>query len=103
MKFLGSGLVLFLALLCFAGNVQATNIDLLTAEQIVGRANLIFEGVVTKVAYRHSDVDSNDQERLPYTFVTYRIERLYKGQSEEKNTITLRFQGGPVGDGQILF
>ena len=103
MKFLGSGFLLFSGLFCFMTTIEATSLDTLTTEQMVQRANLIFEGVVTSVAYRHSDVDSADHERIPHTFVTYRIERLFKGRSEKNNTITLRFQGGPTGKDEVVF
>lgn len=81
----------------------------------VKNADYIFQGVVTKVEYRLSD----GTPQLPYTFVTFKVEKLLKGQVSQQ-FVTLRFVGGPdntkqsfltvsnvplfdVGDRDVLF
>jgi hypothetical protein len=56
----------------------------------VKNADYIFQGVVTQVDYRLS----NGSPQLPYTFVTFKIEQLLKGQVNQQ-FVTLRFIGGP--------
>jgi hypothetical protein len=81
----------------------------------VKEADYIFQGVVSKVEYRLSD----GTQQLPYTFVTFKVEKTLKGAVNQQ-FITLRFIGGPdnnkkrfltvsnvplfdVGDRDILF
>jgi hypothetical protein len=94
---------LFLMALLLAANLQATSFDPVTERDLVSKASLVFQGIVTRVEYRISDVEGPNVERLPHTFVTFRIEKLYKGKSESGRTITLRFQGGPDGQGNTVF
>src|SRR5512134_3469383 len=56
----------------------------------VKEADFIFQGVVTDVAYRLSDPLSTGAVQLPYTFITYRVEKLLKGL-DQKPFVTLRF------------
>lgn len=83
------------------------------------QAHFIFQGVVTGVEYRLSDPSPEGAPQLPYTFVTYRIDELLKGEPQGQSSVTLRFLGGPrdsdrifqvagtpffdVGDRDILF
>ncbi|MFP2909862.1 hypothetical protein ACLESD_33450 [Pyxidicoccus sp. 3LFB2] len=83
----------------------------------VYNANFIFEGVVTQVVFANSRADTT-QSSIPHTFVTYRIERIFKGNATDTH-VTLRFLGGKpdadrlmhaaglpmmdVGDRDILF
>ncbi|MGR9107226.1 MAG: hypothetical protein ACU843_09880 [Gammaproteobacteria bacterium] len=83
-------------------NAQATHPIESDLSDFVQKADLIFEGTVVNVEYRSSDVASQDQVALPHTFVTYQIETPIKGRSEEGNSLTLRFRGGPDEQGNTL-
>jgi hypothetical protein len=80
----------------------AASLDRANASDLVRKAELIFLGSVLSVDYRNSDVEGPQHALLPHTFVTFRIERAFKGSSEAGDVITLRFQGGPDGRGRIL-
>jgi hypothetical protein len=64
-------------------------------------ADFIFQGVVTNVEYRMSDPSPQGVAQIPHTFVTFKVERLLKGQGNPES-ITLRFLGGDEGDGKIM-
>ena len=81
---------------------HATSIDKVGTQQLVKDAQLIFNGVVTKVAYRNTDVASSGDLPVPHTFVTFAIDQSMKGASASGNTITLRFEGGPDGKGNTM-
>lgn len=68
---------------------------------LVGRADFIVEGQVTKIDYRLSDSQSVEDEVLPHTFVTYEIRSVVKSDGDQ-STVTLRFIGGPDGRGRYL-
>ncbi|MBD2497922.1 hypothetical protein [Nostoc sp. FACHB-280] len=72
-----------------------------TFKSAVKSSDFIFQGVVTKVEYRMSDASSKGTPQLPYTFVTYKIEKLVKGQNQQE-FVTLRFLGGTDRNGNIL-
>ena len=72
----------------FSGNVKRTAL-----RHIIQEADLIFSGVVEHVDYKASNIREKDDVTLPHTFVTYKIERIFKGKTAD-DTITLRFQGG---------
>ena len=93
----------FMFLLLSTPIVRATVIKPVTLDELTDRAELIFEGVVTHIDYRMSEQDTLDQPILPYTFVTFSIDRILKGSSLDGDTITLRFEGGPADDGKLLF
>lgn len=61
------------------------NLDEMTQE-----ADLIIKGEVVDISYRSIDTG---ERVLPHTYVTYKIEEVYKGDLEEE-TITLKFLGG---------
>jgi len=61
----------------------------------------VIYGTVTKVEYRMSTKKSAADEILPYTFVTYEIREKIRGRTD-KDTVTLRFIGGPAGQGRFL-
>ena len=65
-------------------------------------ADLIFQGVVSKVEYGMAPGTESEDAELPQTFVTFQMEDVEKGQSSEGKTVTLRFLGGPAKDGRIL-
>lgn len=54
----------------------------------VKSADFIFEGKVTRIEYRLDEANN-----LPYTYVTYNINKILKGKSTGP-TLTLRFLGG---------
>jgi hypothetical protein len=62
---------------------------------------LIFRGVVEKVEYATATVRSKDDEALPHTFVTYRVDEVIKGANPGKS-LTLRFTGGRRKDAEFL-
>jgi hypothetical protein len=82
-------------------NVGATAFDPLNLRQLVGQADLIFEGVVTAVEYRMS-ARTTAVVALPHTFVTFEIAQTLKGSTAGSGAITLRFQGGPDGQGNAM-
>lgn len=72
-------------------------------------ADLVFHGTVVNVDYRDA------KDGTPHAFVTYKIKQIIKGklardqasqkqkaQREEVSQVTLRFIGGPHGDGRFL-
>jgi hypothetical protein len=62
---------------------------------LVRHADLIFRGVVTNVQYRVSDVvKPNEDVPIPHTYVSFKIEQVYKGRSATPGSITVRFEGG---------
>jgi hypothetical protein len=64
-------------------------------------ADAVIHGVVTDVQYRNSTRRRGNEESLPHTFVTYRIQdRILGDVSGDK--ITLRFLGGTDGQGRFL-
>jgi hypothetical protein len=65
-------------------------------------AELIFQGVVSKVDYGMAKGTESEDAELPQTYVTFQMEDVEKGKSSEGNAITLRFLGGPAKDGRIL-
>ena len=85
-----------------ASPVSATTFDRVTAVERLQQADLVFEGVVTAVQHRNSDVAGPEQISLPHTFVTYSIKRVFRGSSAAGSSITLRMQGGPNGEGLTL-
>jgi hypothetical protein len=65
-------------------------------------AELIFQGVVSKVEYGMAKGTETEDAELPQTYVTFQMESVEKGASSEGNNVTLRFLGGPAKDGRIL-
>ncbi|MDR4495188.1 MAG: hypothetical protein R3B74_12335 [Nitrospirales bacterium] len=65
-------------------------------------ADLIFQGVVSKVEYGMAPGTESEDAELPQTYVTFQMEDVEKGQSTEGKAVTLRFLGGPAKDGRIL-
>lgn len=82
--------------------VQAATIDPVTPQELVEDAQLVLQGVVTKIEYKNSEVPGPGQAALPHTFVTFAIERAFKGKAVNGGNITLRFEGGPDGTGQAM-
>jgi len=98
-----------------AARVQAVE-PVLDVNRFTKRADLIFKGTVTKVEYRNAESvperDASgapvleddgtpvlvDGSGLPHTFVTFRVDRAYKGRAVDRS-LTLRFLGGSFQDG----
>lgn len=76
--------------------------DPFTLRRLVQESDLIFQGVVRSIEYRNAEILSPGDQAIPHTFVTFEIERLFKGRPESQGSITLRLQGGPDGNGQYL-
>ena len=70
--------------------------------QMTEEAELIFQGVISKVEYGAAKGGEEEDGVLPQTFVTYKIEDIQKGKAAEGNSITLQFIGGPTNDGKVL-
>ncbi len=64
----------------------------------VRAATAIVRGVVARVSYARSEQSSEDEPPIPHTFVTYKIQEVLKGEGQ-RETVTLRFMGGPDGQG----
>jgi hypothetical protein len=88
-----------LLLVCVVGTVSpvgATIVNPVTDEQLVKNAELIVQGVVTKIEHRISDGESRSHAQLPHTFVTFYVEKILKGSiAGPSNQFNLRFLGGP--------
>lgn len=97
-----SSLLMAGVLVASASHAGATSLDRVSTDQLVAEAELIVQGVVKAVEYRNSDVASGEHVALPHTFVTFGIERAFKGSAQGGSSITLRFQGGPDGQGKAL-
>lgn len=102
MKFSKHISLLFMTGAFVAGHAGATTLIPVDTDQLIEKAGLIVQGVVTAVEYRNSDVDSPEHISLPHTFVTFDIERSFKGSTPSDSSITLRFQGGPDGKGRVM-
>jgi hypothetical protein len=95
-------LSMLLAAAVAASSAHALSIDRVSTKDLAAQSELIFIGTVISVDYRNSDVEGPQHASLPHTFVTFQIERTFKGRSEAGDLVTLRFQGGPNGKGRIL-
>lgn len=62
--------------------------------QLLSNADAVFRGKVEEVDYRKS------KDGTPYAFVTFRVQKQIRGDVQRK--ATLRFVGGPRGDGSYL-
>lgn len=87
-------LVAALALALVAGHARTTTLERVTMRDRIERASLIFEGTVRRVETRISTVATPNDAALPHTFVTFEVDRVFKGRSSEDGLVTLRFVGG---------
>ncbi len=92
MKTLRSLIFVAVALLAVRG-MQATTVIPPTFDQLVGQAQLIFQGNVTDVK---SQWIGEGAQRHIVTYVTFRIEDSLKGDAG--SSYTIRMLGGTVGD-----
>jgi len=85
----------FLALvaLMICGSARATTVVEPTFDELVGRAEIIFQGTVTDV---RSQWTGEGGQRHIETYVTARVDEAIKGEAGA--TYTLRILGGTVGD-----
>ena len=84
------------ALLGLSIPANATTLRPLQAVELVDQAELIVVG--TAVDRR---VATTLDGSYPYTFITFEIQQTLKGETESKR-LTLRFEGGELGDEYIL-
>lgn len=68
--------------------------------QMARDADLVFYGTVVGVDYRASEAALGERA-VPHTFVTYRIQEVFSGKTQE-GTITLRFLGGRGKEAEFL-
>ncbi|MBI5366326.1 MAG: hypothetical protein HZA54_04760 [Planctomycetes bacterium] len=96
---MAGGVLCALAVAGAVGAVAAPGPKLTPTDQ-ARRSDLIFAGEVTQIAYARAQAAGEEPGDM-HTFVTFRIERLFKG-STAGSTITLRFFGGIGADGLLL-
>lgn len=65
------------------------------------KSNLVFVGHADKVTYRNARRANEGEGAIPYTIVTYRVDRVLRGKSPG-DRVTMRFVGGPDGRGHFL-
>jgi hypothetical protein len=63
-----------------------------TLDTLVGQSDLVFQGVVEGIDYSMSNPGGPEGTSVPYTYVTYRVTKVFRGAAEDM--ITLRFIGG---------
>jgi len=86
-------LLLILSAVAAFGSARATTVIPPTFDELVGRAELIFQGTVSDVK---SQWTGEGAQRCIVTYVTFTIEDSLKGASG--SSYTLRMLGGTVGD-----
>lgn len=64
-------------------------------DEMLNQSDLVIQGKVIDINYKDS------KEGLPHTFVTYKIDQLISGNSQQKE-ITLRFIGGKQQQGNVI-
>ena len=91
---LGQRFLFFLAVLyfSFALPVHGATIVRIGTEELINKAEVIFEGVVTS-----KTVEMNTNGNI-YTFVEFSVEEVLVGNLSIGETLILRFTGGTVGD-----
>ena len=91
-----AGLILSLA--HFSSFAHAPDEEEPSLQNRMAASDISFKGAVVKLDYKLST------SGLPHTFVTYKINERLVGTAQQKagSTVTLRFVGGPYGDGSYL-
>jgi hypothetical protein len=84
-----------MALFLFWGSIAEAHSDPqpMNLDEMIREADFIFQGPVMNVQYKMSTQRGVNTDVLPHTFVTYRIDRVFKGKAPAQ-TVTLRFLGG---------
>jgi hypothetical protein len=77
---------------CIAGSAAATTVIPPSFDELVGEAQIIFQGTVTGV---RSDWVGEGAQRHIVSYVTFQVNDVFKGNPGEK--YTLRMLGGTVG------
>ncbi len=99
------GLVVTMAVLSrpgIAGTSVSNPVKAITLEHLFSTADFVFRGAVEDIQFVTSEPTGPNNTEVPYTFVTYRITRLFKGDLDN-SSITLRFVGGTrLSDGVTL-
>jgi len=90
--FLGLMLGLVAAIASGGGTAQASS-GRRALKEMLARSELAFIGHVEKIEYLLSEPTPPEGVRIPHTFVTYRVERMFLGQAPG-GQVTLRFVGG---------
>ena len=78
-----------------------TDTKTLPLDELLKKSDFVFEGEVQKITYRNSS-SSEEQKPVVHTFVTYSVERVFKGRADSEKEFTLRIIGGPVGESRFL-
>jgi len=78
-----------------SANTWALDIPSQRIEQQLLDAEFVFQGAVVNVQRRFAQKENTGDIGVPYTFVTYRVERVLKGNYAQP-LATLRFRGGPA-------
>ncbi len=86
-------LFLFTACLIIAGTALATTVIPPSFDELVSRAEMIFQGQVTDV---RSEWTGEGAQRHIMSYVTLKVEDSFKGNPG--STVTLRMLGGTVGE-----
>lgn len=92
-----------LAALMFSSSVMPASAGLPGDDDFDDRllaAEAVFEGTIESVRFVESQGDAGEPG-VPHTFVTYRVERVFKGRVRGE-TVTLRFFGGLDSTGDEL-
>lgn len=96
-RFLALAVLLPFSLPSHATTLLPTNID-----DQVKQAEMIFQGEVTEIRYSKSSIRKGHENQLPLTFVTFKVEKILKGNMKEPEKITLRFLGGRGAGSKFL-
>ena len=64
------------------------------------QADIVIEGVIVDIRYVLSEPTGMEDNGIPYTFVTYRVDESFKGEHPGK-TVTLRFIGGEEPNSEL--
>jgi hypothetical protein len=64
-------------------------------------ANLIAYGTVQKIEYGLEKAETKDSREIPFTYVTFGIEKTFRGNRPPRSLV-MRFIGGPDGRGGFL-
>jgi hypothetical protein len=82
-------------------NISALSMDLITIDEAIRDAGFIFQGTVTKIESRKATDLGLNYVGEYYAFVTFNIERIFKGEvAGNGTTLTLPFESCLVGDPQ---
>lgn len=70
-------------------------------EVMTRAANLVVYGTVRKVEYGLEKAETKDSREIPFTYVTFGIEKTFRGK-RTADSLVMRFIGGPDGRGGFL-